>query len=159
MLYSHWPSSDRYCKTLESSKWSVAMLTWRRTTWLNTHGKLTRFLQKMSHVCPTRKNQRLEEVIKWLIINGPYRIRYKHITNWFYLTMQVTKITHTPKCTPIYFSVGENWLFIVQFGAHGTFSHVGNIHRYKITPKFMCGKISLYTCKMCWFGWFSCLKT
>ena len=76
MLYSHWPSSDRYCKTLESSKWSVDMLTWRRTTWLNTHGKLTRFLQKMSHICPTRKNQRLEEVIKWLIINGtPYRIR------------------------------------------------------------------------------------
>ncbi|RRE07614.1 hypothetical protein EAO28_07675 [Klebsiella pneumoniae] len=27
MLYSDWPSSDRYYKTLESSKWSVDMLT------------------------------------------------------------------------------------------------------------------------------------
>lgn len=118
--------------------------------------KLTPFLQKMSQICPTRKNQRLEEVDNcWF----PYRIRYKHITNWFYLTMQVKKTTHTPKCTPIYFSADENWLFIVQFRAQGTFSHVGNIRRYKTTPKFMCGKISLYTCKMCWFGWFSCLKT
>ena len=112
-------------------------------------------LQDREMVSGTKKQQ--ED--KKLILNGPYRIRYKHITNWFYLTMQVTKIIHTPKCTPIYFSAGENWLFIVQFGAHGTFSHVGNIHRYKITPKFMCGKISLYTYKMCWFGWFSCLKT
>ncbi|EMH91942.1 hypothetical protein MTE2_4232 [Klebsiella pneumoniae VA360] len=31
MLYSDWPSSDRYYKTLESSKWSVDMLTWHLT--------------------------------------------------------------------------------------------------------------------------------
>ena len=57
MLYSDWPSSDRYYKTLESSKWSVDMLTWHLTIELSTHVKLTQFLQIFAEDVPNMSHK------------------------------------------------------------------------------------------------------